>query len=87
MQWGQFSSLSHFLSLFSPQGNSFSLQTHFQSIHIHTYLQNILCISIALHIHNGYALRLDINKLTVWLLTNHISELSLGILIETIWRL
>jgi len=37
--------------------------------------------------HNGYALRLDINKLTVWFLTNSISELSLRILMETICRL
>lgn len=57
------------------------------SQHIYTHMQSILCISIALHMHNGYALRLSINKLTVWFPTNSISELSIGILIETVLRL
>lgn len=50
-------------------------------------MQSILCISTALHMHNGYALRLGINKLAVWFPTNSISELSIGILIETTSRL
>lgn len=57
------------------------------STYTHTHMQSILCISIASHMHNGYALRLGINKLTVWFPTNSISELSIGILIETISRL
>lgn len=87
IEHGHVSSLSCFRSLLSPWGNSFSLQTHFQSTHTHTHFQNIPCISIALHMHNGYALRPGINKLTVWFLTNSFSELSLGILIKTIWKL
>lgn len=56
------------------------------SQYTHTHMQSILCILIALHMHNGYALRLGINKLTVCFPTNSISELSIRILIETIWR-